>query len=233
MFDVLGHARGVMFDVGAHHGNSLAPFAAAGWQVYAFEPDATNRAVLAARYGRTRNIVIDPRAVSDQPRAKATWFRSALSSGISGLSAFHDSHVPSAELEVTTLADACDAWNVRVIDLLKSDTEGFDLYVLRGVPWERLAPRAIVCEFEDAKTAPLGYRYHDLASYLVDRGYRVMVSEWHPIERYGGSHRWRRFAPYPCELVDARAWGNLMAVREEPLFIRLVEGCARWKSRPR
>jgi hypothetical protein len=28
-----------MLDVWAHHGTSLVPFARAGWQVYAFEPD--------------------------------------------------------------------------------------------------------------------------------------------------------------------------------------------------
>lgn len=231
MFELIGDARGVMVDVGAHHGNALAPFAAAGWQVYAFEPDRTNRKILAASYGIARNVVIDPRAVSDRAAATATLFRSALSSGISSLSAFHESHVASEQIEVTTLADVCDAWALRAIDFLKIDTEGFDLHVLRGVPWERITPRVIVCEFEDAKTRPLGYAFHDLARELVDHGYRVMVSEWHRIARYGGVHRWRQFSTYPCELVDLDAWGNLIAVREDALFRGVEALCARWNAR--
>ena len=227
VFELLRGKGSVMIDVGAHHGNSLAPFANAGWRVYAFEPDAKNRAPLVERYGRRSNVVIDPRGVADKPARGVTLFRSEVSTGISGLSAFHESHVAADQIEVTTLDDACAAWGVTAIDFLKIDTEGFDLFVLRGL---RLVPRAITCEFEDAKTRALGYTFHDLARYLVDRGYRIMVSEWFPIERYGTTHRWRRFAPYPCELLDAAAWGNLIAVRDGD-FGALAAICQRWSAK--
>ena len=90
-----------------------------------------------------------------------------------------------------------------------------------------------MCEFEDSKTTPLGYSYHDMAGYLVDKGYAVQVSEWYPVLQYGGNHRWRRFEHYPCELADPRAWGNLIAVldgghlRELDRLFRLV--ASRWK----
>jgi FkbM family methyltransferase len=222
---------GVMLDVGAHHGSSLGPFADAGWRVYAFEPDAKNRARLVEHYGAYKNVVIDARGIGEREARAVPFYRSELSTGISGLSKFHDSHVPAGTIDLTTVAAVCAAWRPPAIDFLKIDTEGFDLFVLRGVPWEHLAPRVIVCEFEDAKTVPLGYGFHDLARYLQQRGYRIVVSEWYPVERYGASHAWRRFSAYPCELADARAWGNLIATRDDVVFAALQARCARRAAR--
>ena len=73
---------------------------------------------------------------------------------------------------------------------------------------------------------PFLFSARELARFLVERGYRVMVSEWFPIERYGASHTWRRFTPYPCELADPRAWGNLIAV-EPALEAALARACSR------
>jgi hypothetical protein len=80
------------------------------------------------------------------------------------------------------------------VDFLKIDTEGFDLMVLKGYPWTQSPrPRVILCEFEDAKTVPLGYDFHQLAAFLVGEGYQLIISEWYPVKAYGGLHRWRRF----------------------------------------
>src|SRR3546814_302056 len=100
------------------------------------------------------------------------------------------------------------------VDFLKVDTEGHDLFALKGFPWERFRPAVIECEFEDAKTVPLGYTFHDMARFLLEKGYRVLVSEWHPIIRYGVRHDWRRLVAYPCELSDEVAWGNILAFRD-------------------
>ena len=90
--------------------------------------------------------------------------------------------------------------------------------VLQGVPWGRIKPSAILCEFEDFKTVPLGYDFHRMAGFLVNQGYAVFVSEWHPIIRYGISHDWHKFAKYPCELSSPKAWGNLLAFINEPPY---------------
>src|SRR3546814_19620816 len=54
-----------------------------------------------------------------------------------------------------------------------------------------------------------------MARFLLEKGYRVLVSEWHPIIRYGVRHDWRRLVAYPCELSDEVAWGNILAFRSE------------------
>jgi FkbM family methyltransferase len=209
-------SNSVMVDVGAHFGSALHAFAERGWQVYAYEPDPDNRQKLMQRVNDHSNVRVDDRAVSDRPGQVLPFFSSEESTGISGLSAFRDSHQQRCEVVTTTVAQICEEHHLGEIDFLKIDTEGFDLMVLKGVPWEQIRPRVIECEFEDRKTVPLGYSFHDLAQYLVDRGYTVLVSEWHPVIRYGIRHDWYRLMTYPCQLDNAEAWGNLLAFREPP-----------------
>ncbi len=220
--------KGLMIDVGAHFGNSFSEFAHSGWRVFAFEPDSKNREILNESFGGLNNVVIDRRAVSNQIQENVVLFRSKESTGISGLSSFHPSHEPGEKVNVTTLEYFFDEKSIlnHVIDFLKIDTEGFDLLILQGIPWSKLSPRLILCEFEDSKTIPLGYTFHDLADYLVKNGYKLLVSEWYPIKSYGGVHNWRRFAQYPCELKDPKAWGNILATKEENLFSSLIELCS-------
>lgn len=227
-------APGTMVDVGAHYGSALRPFARHGWQVFAFKPDAQNRAHLVAEFGAFPNLAIDPRAVSDTPRQGVTFYRSDVSSGISGLSAFDPSHRAQATIDITTLAELIDTQQVRSIDFLKIDTEGHDLFVLRGLPWATLRPRLILCEYENHKTVPLGYTYQDLANFLAAQGYTVVTSEWFPIERYGIQHRWRQFAEgQPPPVADAQGWGNMLAVRDAADLPALRAACARAAHRER
>jgi FkbM family methyltransferase len=219
---------GLMIDVGAHHGSSLAPFAADGWQVIAFEPDSNNRSILTTAYGAHENVIIDPRACSDKIQPEVILYSSAESTGVSGLSAFLNTHQASEKVSVTTLTAALETYalSAHPVDFLKVDTEGFDLMVLQGYPWETgHLPRVILCEFEDTKTQPLGYDFHDLANFLVNLGYQLMISEWYPVKVYGGVHRWRRFATYPCQLADPAGWGNIIAVKDPTLFRDLHKLC--------
>ena len=203
--------KGVMVDVGAHHGTSLARFVARGWVVHAFEPDPANRAVLESRYGSNRRVIIDPRAVSDASNQRVELFTSDISTGISGLVPFHPSHVATAVVTTVTLADYLFDRGVNHIDLLKTDLEGHDLKALDGLDWSRWHPTAVVCEFEDRKTKPQGYTHDVLANFLVNRGYSVLVSEWEPVVAYGTLHTWRRLVRWPADVPDD-AWGNLIAV---------------------
>jgi FkbM family methyltransferase len=201
--------QGTMLDVGAAFGLSLAPFAEAGWDIHAFEPDPKNRAVLEADYGDRRNVAIVPQAVSDVEDHQRL-FVSSESPGISSLAPFTKGHEPSDPVSVTTLAAYLDERGITHIDFLKVDVEGFEMNVLRGLDWA-VRPRTLVLEFDDAKTEPLGYSWSDLAVELVDHDYQVLISEWFPVTRYGTAHTWRGFKPFPAELTDPRSWGNLIA----------------------
>ncbi|MFT5441900.1 MAG: FkbM family methyltransferase [Myxococcota bacterium] len=211
----------VMMDVGAHKGAALEAFARDGWKVLGFEPDPDTRSELEDFCSDKPNVKIDPRALSNRTDDELPWFRSDLSSGISSLSAFHESHEPAGFVTVTTAAKAMEDHKIENVDFLKIDAEGNDLFVLQGFPFEWIKPDVIVCEFEDDKTEALGYNFRDMADFLVGHGYHLLVSEWYPITRYGTSHRWRRYVPYPCELVNLHAWGNIIAVKDVDEFARL------------
>lgn len=214
---------GVMLDVGTHKGESAEQFAAYGWVVHCFEPnpgcwEAIESRVL-ERFPAAR---LFPVAVGEHKVQQRLLYSSPVSTGITSLYAFHDSHKPSVEVEVVTLEAHCREEGLSHVDFLKIDAEGADLDVLRGFNWEEVYVDVVLCEFEDQKTVPLGYRYGDMAEFLRARGFRVIVSEWSPITRYGESHTWVGFRDYPCALSHPKAWGNLVAFRGSPVGERVL-----------
>jgi FkbM family methyltransferase len=211
-----------MVDVGGHYGHALEPFALDYWVVHAFEPDVVNRRELEHRWGGWPDVRIDGRALSDREAVSAPFYRSPVSDGISSLHAFHPSHAAGPAVTVTTLAAYMLETGLHRVDFLKVDAEGHDLQVLKGVPWERIQPGVVVCEFDEGKRPGRHQGYEALGRCLVDLGYLILVSEWEPIVEYGLRHRWRRFVQYPATLVDHAAWGNLIAVRDPAMFERLL-----------
>lgn len=216
----------VMVDVGAHHGESAQRFLKSGWDVWAFEPDPDNRIHLRALVAQEPRLTVDPRAVTDRVEKEVPFFTSPVSSGISSLERFHESHVNTTRVDTTTLNAFCQERGIHEVGFLKIDAEGYDLPVLRGVPWSRFRPAVILSEFEDRKTVSLGYKLQDQAAFLQERGYTLVISEWYPVVAYGQSHRWRRFCAYPCESIDPAAWGNVLAFRDAPDWPRLLTACA-------
>lgn len=215
-----------MIDVGVHYGESLERFAFGGWVVYAFEPDSRNRAILSAYCKKMTNVTIDPRAVTDKDLGNLPFYNSSVSTGISSLSSFHSTHKEIGHVPTVTLEKFIREKNMKNIGFLKVDTEGHDLFVLKGLDWEESVPEIILCQFENMKTKALGYDFDDLAGFLVGKGYHVLVSEWYPIIEYGTKHSWRRFVKYPCTLIDKKAWGNLIATKDSGLFAELTRQAA-------
>lgn len=202
-----------MIDVGAHYGDILEKFAKDGWTVFAFEPDPANRKRLDALCAAYPAVKIFAQAVSDQDAPEMVLYTSDESSGISSLTAFHESHVSAVSVPVTTLKTVLSEYPMPSITFLKTDAEGFDLKVLQGFDWKNhAAPDCIVCEFEDGKTKLLGYTLLDMVVFLEKQGYRCLISEWYPIKRYGIRHQWKAFQADPAA-VSPDAWGNIIAVK--------------------
>ncbi|MEL6362753.1 MAG: FkbM family methyltransferase [Pseudomonadota bacterium] len=207
----------VMVDVGAHVGSSLAPFLRDGWRVFAFEPDSKNREGLMRNHGDASTLTIFDCAVGAEPAKNVAFFTSDVSTGISGLNAFHPSHKASGTVATTTLVRLIAGEGLTRIDLLKIDVEGHEHAVLDGLDFTRLKPSVIVAEYDDGKKSIAG----DLrgAKALADRlqaeGYTVFASEWHPIEQYGGQHSWSRLIQMPADLPP-EGWGNFIAFQDPP-----------------
>lgn len=200
----------VMFDVGAHFGESFAPYENLGWSIFAFEPNDDTR----------KKINFNPKftklfdyAITNTDDKEMSYYKSDVSTGIAGLSSFHTSHRLAQTVLTKTLKTFCKEHFIYKINFLKIDTEGFDLFVLEGFDFETLHPEIIMCEFEDIKTIPLGYTYIDLGDYLISKGYRVYISEWEPIVRYGIKHNWKSIKEYPENILEnTNGWGNFIAV---------------------
>ena len=205
----------VMVDVGAHEGSSLLPFLKMDWRIYAFEPDAKNREVLIATINGDKRVTVDERGVSDKDGEVVPFYTSDVSTGISGLTAFHESHEQAGTITTVTLAAYINDHSIENIDFMKVDTEGFELFVLKGFPFEKVKPRIIILEYENAKTTPLGYTMPDLVAKLAEQNYHILLSEWWPIKQYGRAHSWKRITPYPpVDGWDENGWGNLIAFHD-------------------
>lgn len=220
-----GTETGVMVDVGGHFGTVSVLFADAGWEVHAFEPDPNNRLRFRERFDDRPFVHLDPRAVGEVDGKLLQLYDSPQSSGISGLVRFHDSHRPVATVETVRLETYLREHRIKSLDFLKIDTEGFDLFVVRSYDWESCPPpSAILCEFEDAKTTTVGYDTVELAEFLIEHGYTILVSEWHPIERYGVVHSWKTLYPWdPADPAPSDAWGNLLAFQDPSTAGRVIE----------
>ncbi len=202
-----------MLDVGAHHGHSLEPFARDGWRVLAFEPDPVNRAVLQKSWGRKDNVEILPFAVGEEDREEVSFFTSEVSAGISSVLSFHESHREAYKVRMVALRTVLSERGLTGVGFLKTDVEGYDLFALKGMDWQACRPDCVVSEFDDFKTTKLGYGLSDMVSFMEDRGYEVLISEWYPIEEYGKSHKWRRFVTDPEFVTEERTWGNIICVQ--------------------
>lgn len=208
-----------MIDVGAHYGSALAPFLQLGWRILAFEPDSFNRARLQNsldKHPDGRELVsIDNRAVSDRSGSQIAFYSSDISTGMSGLSAYHPSHHQTQLVDTISLTKFAQENKFGTVDFLKIDTEGYDIFVLKGYPWHKGLPAVVECKFEDVKTDPLGYSFKQIGDLLLEKGYNVYLSEWHPIIPCGVTHDWCCLKRYPCDLYNAAGWGNFLAFRED------------------
>lgn len=146
VFHVLhdGGVKSVMIDVGAHFGSSLRRFADSDWQVLAFEPDPSNREALRKRHGEKTNVIISDEAVSDTSGQEVAFYASEESSGISGLTAFRDSHREVARVKTVTLDHIVARHGLTRVDFLKIDVEGFEMAVLRGLDFAKLSPKVVL-----------------------------------------------------------------------------------------
>lgn len=211
-----------MVDIGAHHGSSLIRFFQSGTTVLAFEPDPKNRAALVRniererRKGQTGEVHIIPKALSGRVQPSMNYYSSDESSGISGLLPFRDSHEVVTKVDVSTLDVELDAFGTNAIEFLKIDVEGFEARVLEGLTSWPDTLKFLVIEYEDDKSVKNGNTTRVMVQRLIDEGFRVYVSEWWPIERYGTRHSLRSLQRISKPLqAPTGAWGNLIALCEQ------------------
>lgn len=188
----MGARELVVVDVGAHYGESLGslsdlcpcPFKYIGLEP---NPEAFADFEAAAVKLRTNNRQVECLACAAGPRDGKTLFRMMRASAVSGILPAVDGlseRVPSGDhqvvseidVDVVTIETLANRCLLRKIDLLKIDTEGYDLEVLRGAE-HLLKGQSVDAVLTEAFFVP--YRvgqafFWDIAVFMRNCGYHFV-----------------------------------------------------------
>ena len=202
----------VVFDVGANVGQwSTSLLAQPGYppDLYAFEPSSYSFARAAKALGARASV--HPLAMSSEPgRAELQIVKQGA--GVNSLVPFGGERAVSATetVDVATIDRFCEEHGIRAITLLKVDTEGLDLSVLRGAlellvrgdigivqfeyNWRWVSSRAYLKDMFDliadlpryslGKVAPKGIefydRWHPELETFRESNYALVRDDWRP-----------------------------------------------------
>jgi FkbM family methyltransferase len=174
---ILGaNAAPVVFDIGANTGQTIAEvqsiFPAAN--IHAFEPSPRTFTYLKANPAVTLNNFALGSKPGRMTLNENSWsvLTSLLPLGSDGCGSVER----RVEVEVSTVDAYCEANGITTIDLLKSDTQGFDLEVLRGAQ-RMLRERRInlvYIEIIHSKLYENAPRAHDVLAFLADQGFDLV-----------------------------------------------------------
>ena len=180
MRKLAGTASPLVFDVGANRGQSIERFRRAFQRpvIHAFEPGREAFAELQRRYAGTSGVILNNTALGSRPES-----RTFLDNDHDDMSSFLEpSETAWGEIksrypvDVITLDDYCDSHSIDRIDLLKIDTQGFDLQVLEGAQG-MMRTAAIHMVFTEVifsemyKGLP---RFDETYAFFADRGYTLV-----------------------------------------------------------
>jgi FkbM family methyltransferase len=182
----------VVLDVGANRGQSVERFRELlpGCQLHSFEPSPTAFQQLQAAASpdvRLINAAVGSAAGSvTLLENKVSALTSVLPLGPSGLGTIERSTV----VPMITLDDYCEEHQVTQVDLLKCDTQGYELEVLRGacrlIDARRV--RLILVELNFMERYEGQARFDEVLSFALDRGFHLVSFfeiEWRSSSRAG------------------------------------------------
>lgn len=180
MREIVAGARPVIFDVGANRGQTIERMrrAFADPVIHAFEPGREVFASLQRRMASVPDLHLNNVALGARTESRDFFdtdppdMSSLLEQSIDAWGTVKATY----PVAVTTVDDYCAEKGIDRIDILKSDTQGFDLDVLKGAQGmiDRGAIRLIFMEitFSDMyKGAP---RFDTIYGYLADRGFALV-----------------------------------------------------------
>lgn len=141
----------VVFDVGAHRGETVEYFLTAfpRCRIISFEPVPESFSILASRFGSDPRVVLEECALGQEQGQAVMTLRS--DSMTNSLATTPEARLSGSaqSIHVSTVDHMRDAHSVPTIDILKIDVEGFETQVLRGAEQSLKgnAIRTILCEF--------------------------------------------------------------------------------------
>ena len=170
-------AMKIIFDVGANHGQTYAKFRQGfpGARIYSFEPVAESFVELRSRTNNDSRAIAEQLAFGDTVTEKEV----RLFDGASELNSLHEDLMNSAAdarietVKVDTIDHYCETNAITRIDLLKIDTEGYELPVLYGAirKLEEANIAFLLCEVGFTKENSRNTNFSTLAEFLAGLDY--------------------------------------------------------------
>ena len=178
---LIGHDHPLIFDVGANIGQSVELFRSyfAHAQMHSFEPSPSVFQKLKENTGKYKtgqhawNCALGSSNAQlqllENRSAEWTSFLKPSSEGVGAVT--REVIVP-----VRTVDEFCHEQNIRSIDILKSDTQGFDLEVLKGATemFARNAVRLVYCELIIANLYEGMPPFGDVCNFLTSHGFELV-----------------------------------------------------------
>ncbi len=165
----------VVFDVGANIGDMTLRFATSfpDAKIYAFEPIPETFSTLEQRTSIHPQVIRVPTALGDVAGSATVVVQenNGINSLVPEKNAVRrkEKYLEEITVSVDTVDAFCEKNGINEIDLLKSDTEGFDLSVLKGAErmFEQHKVRYVLveCDFDDWGLT----RFLDLHNFCIQR----------------------------------------------------------------
>jgi FkbM family methyltransferase len=185
---ILGSSIKTVFDVGANDGHTVLHFRRAFPEadIFSFEPDpATFQRLSAAARGLPGVQLFNVALGSELGEAQLFRFGFDETNSLLPKAAGAESYVPDADflrqagtvpVKVSTVDAVCETSGISRIDLLKMDTQGFELEVLRGAGrvLESKSVAAIYAEVSFVRYYENQPLFPEIYSFLYERGYRLV-----------------------------------------------------------
>jgi len=171
-----------VLDIGGNVGQYavlLSCLVGAGGKVITFEPDSGHRRVLERNLrlnGFSNRARVESLALSDTKGRHSFFSRNDQMSSLvrSGLGANANSSDVKEELvETVTLDEYLEARESRVPDLMKIDTEGAEINILRGARKSLASNATIVCELHPYAWNEFGTSYKELLALISECGRKI------------------------------------------------------------
>lgn len=121
----------VAVDIGAHVGTWAMHLAKSFHAVWAFEPMPEHRECFVKNCAHLGNIMLIPTALGDK-KARAVLSSNRESSGDTWILPGRGVALAQGREEVQIMVERLDSFPFDVIDLIKVDCEGYELYALQG-----------------------------------------------------------------------------------------------------
>jgi FkbM family methyltransferase len=122
----------MIFDVGANIGQSASLFVERfpGAKIYCFEPFKAPFESLTTRFKQSGNISCFNVGLGDRPQTTDVYLQKK--SVWNSITANNDCGMGREAIEIQRLDDLCADLGIDRINIVKTDTEGYDLHVLKG-----------------------------------------------------------------------------------------------------